>query len=87
VGISTRFPANLDRHFSAVKEAQFRLMETAAQLGVVQPFKQTPDQMLAEFYQRDQSRNIDIILDQLLKSAPDVRQAEAKLSEAQANLH
>jgi membrane fusion protein (multidrug efflux system) len=80
-------PPDLDQHFSAVKEAQFRLMETAAQLGVVQPFKETPDQMLAEFYRRDASGNIDIILDKILKEAPDVKQAEAKLVEAQANLH
>jgi membrane fusion protein (multidrug efflux system) len=80
-------PANLDQHFSAVKEAQARLMETAAQLGVVHPFEETPDQMLAEFYKRDPSGNIDTILNQLLKYAPDVKQAEAKLSEAQANLH
>jgi membrane fusion protein, multidrug efflux system len=80
-------PADLDQHFSAVKEAQFRLSETAAQLGVIQPFKETPDQMLAEFYKRDPSGDIDIILNQLLKYAPDVMQAEARLSEAQANLH
>jgi membrane fusion protein (multidrug efflux system) len=80
-------PADLDQHFSAVKEAQFRLMETVAQLGVIAPFKQTPDRMIAEFYKRDPSGNIDVILNQLLKDAPDVRQAEAKLSEAQANLH
>jgi membrane fusion protein, multidrug efflux system len=80
-------PANLDQHFSTVKEAQYRLVQTAAQLGVVQPFKQTPDQMLAEFYNRDPSGNIDTILEQLLKSAPEVKQAEAKLSEAEANLH
>jgi len=83
----TVVPADLDQHFSAVKEAQFRLMETAAQLGIVQQFKETPDQMLAEFYQRDPSRNIDVILDQILKEAPDVKQAEAKLVQAQANLH
>ena len=80
-------PADLDQHFSAVKDAQFHLMETAAQLGVVQPFKQTPDQMLAEFYKRDPSGNVDVILNQLLKSAPEVKQAEAKLTEASANLH
>ena len=62
-------------------------MQTAAQLGVVQPFKATPDQMLAEFYKRDPSGNIDTIFDQVLKDAPDVKQAEAKLTEAQANLH
>ena len=80
-------PPDLDQHFSAVKEAQARLMQTAAQLGVVQPFKQTPDQMLAEFYKRDPSGNIDTILDRVLRDAPDVKQAEAKLSQAQANLH
>ena len=72
-------PPDLDQHFSAVKEAQNRLMETAAQLGVVQPFKATPDAMLAEFYKRDPSGNIDIILDQVLNDAPDVKQAQAKL--------
>jgi membrane fusion protein (multidrug efflux system) len=80
-------PPDLDQHFSAVKEAQFRLAETAAQLGVVQPFKETPSEMLSEFYKRDPSGNIDTILDQLLRDAPDVKQAEAKLSQAQANLH
>jgi membrane fusion protein (multidrug efflux system) len=62
-------------------------METAAQLGVVGTFKETPDRMLAEFYKRDPSGNIDAIFAQLLKDAPDVKQAEAKLGEAQANLH
>ena len=80
-------PPHLDQHFSAVKEAQALLMQTAAQLGVVQPFKATPDEMLAEFYKRDPSGNIDTILDQIVKDAPDVKQAEAKLTEAQANLH
>jgi membrane fusion protein, multidrug efflux system len=80
-------PPDLDQHFSAVKEAQYRLMETAAQLGIVQRFKGTPDEMLAEFYKRDPSGNIDVILDQILKEAPDVKQAEAKLVQAQANLH
>jgi membrane fusion protein (multidrug efflux system) len=43
--------------------------------------------MLAKFYKRDPSGNIDIILDEILKDAPQVKQAEAKLIEAQANLH
>jgi membrane fusion protein (multidrug efflux system) len=86
-GDLTAVPPDLDQHFSAVKEAQNRLVETAAQLGIVQPFKATPDEMLAQFYRRDPSGNIDIILDQVLSNAPDVKQAEAKLSVAQANLH
>ncbi|HVN89168.1 MAG TPA: HlyD family secretion protein [Candidatus Binataceae bacterium] len=86
-GDLTDVPADLDQHFSAVKEAQARLMQSAAALGVVQPFRQTPDQMIAEFYKRDPSGNIDVIFEKLLKDAPDVKQAEAKLNEAQANLH
>jgi membrane fusion protein (multidrug efflux system) len=43
--------------------------------------------MLAEFYKLDRSGNIDTILEQLLKNAPGVKQAEAKLTEAQASLH
>jgi membrane fusion protein (multidrug efflux system) len=86
-GDLTAVPPDLDQHFSAVKEAQNRLVETAAQLGIVQPFKATPDEMLAEFYKRDPSGNIDIILDQVLRDAPDVKQAQAKLGVAQANLH
>jgi membrane fusion protein, multidrug efflux system len=85
-GDLSEVPPDLDQHFSAVKEAQARLMQTVAQLGVVQPFKATPDQMIAEFYQRDPSANIDVILEQVLKEAPDVKQAQAKLIEAQANL-
>ena len=77
-------PANLDQTYSAVKEAQARLMQTAAPLGVVQSFDDSPDQMLAKFYQRDPAGNIDNIFAQLLKDAPDVNQAEAKLSAADA---
>src|SRR5579863_1250217 len=79
-------PANLDQTYSAVKVAQERLMQTAAELGVFQPFKETPDEMLAQFYKRDPSGNIDVIFDEIAKTAPDVKQAEAKLKEAQANL-
>lgn len=80
-------PANLDQTYSAVKVAQERLMQTAAELGVFHKFKETPDEMLAEFYKRDPSGNIDVIYDEIAKTAPDVKQAEAKLNEAQANLH
>jgi membrane fusion protein (multidrug efflux system) len=62
-------------------------MQTAAQLGSFHSFEETPQQMLAEFYRRDPSGNIDAIFAQLLNNAPDVKQAEAKLSEAEANLN
>jgi membrane fusion protein (multidrug efflux system) len=79
-------PADLDQTFSGVKEAQFRLMQTAAQLGVVYPFNVSPRQMLADFYKRDPEGNIDRILAQILKEAPAVKQAEAKLAETHAKL-
>ncbi len=79
-------PANLDQTYSEVKVAQERLMQTAAELGVFHKFKETPDEMLAEFYKRDPSGNIDVIYDEIAKNAPDTKQAEAKLKEAQANL-
>lgn len=79
-------PPALDQTYSKVKAAQTRLMQTAAQLGSFHSFQESPDQMLAEFYKRDPSGNIDSIFAQLLKNAPDVQQAEAKLSQAAANL-
>ena len=79
-------PPALDQTYSKVKEAQTRLMQTAAQLGSFHSFEESPDQMLAEFYRRDESHNIDSIFAELLKDAPDVKQAEAKLSLADTNL-
>jgi membrane fusion protein, multidrug efflux system len=79
-------PPDLDQSFSSVRQAQYTLLQAAAQLGVVQPFDQTPKQMITEFYKRDPSGNIDIIYNQLLKDAPQVKQAQAKLAEAQRNL-
>ena len=79
-------PADLDQTYSAVKEAQGRLMQTAAQLGVVQSFDTSPKEMLATFYKRDAQGDIDRILDQLFKDAPLVKPAEGKVDEAQAHL-
>jgi membrane fusion protein (multidrug efflux system) len=85
-GDLSQIPANLDETAPAVKVAQTRLMQTASQLGYFHSFRDSPSQMLAEFYELDPSHNIDIIYAGLLKKAPAVKQAEAKVSEAQANL-
>ena len=82
----SQVPPDLDQSFSSVRQAQYTLLQAAAQLGVIQPFDQTPKQMITEFYKRDPSGNIDIIYNQLLKDAPQVKQAQAKLAEAQRNL-
>jgi membrane fusion protein (multidrug efflux system) len=79
-------PANLSQTFSSVREAQGRLMQTAAQLGVVHSFDQSPQEMLAQFYKRDPEGNVDRIFAQILKDAPAVKQAEAKLRETRASL-
>ncbi|HTT75313.1 MAG TPA: HlyD family secretion protein [Candidatus Binataceae bacterium] len=79
-------PPNLDQTYSAVKAAQARLMQTAAELGVFHSFNESPEEMLAEFYKRDSSGNINAIFDEISKNAPDVLQAEARLKEAQADL-
>ncbi len=81
-----KVPPNLDQTFSEVKAAQARLQQTAAQIGIAPTFTQSPDQMLADFYKRDPTGNIDTIIAQVLKAAPDVVQAGAKLTAARANL-
>jgi membrane fusion protein, multidrug efflux system len=79
-------PPALDQTYSTVKEAQYRLAQTAAQLGSFHRFDESPQQMLADLYKRYPSGNFDSIIEQILKDAPDVKQAEAKLREAQADL-
>src|SRR5262249_7734278 len=49
-------------------------------------FDATPRDMLAEFYRRDPEGNVDRILEALIRSAPAVKQAQAKVMEAQSNL-
>ena len=82
----TQVPPDLDQTFSGVRQAQASLLQAAAQLGVTGSFDQTPQEMLAAFYKRDPHGNINRIFAQLLKDAPAVKQAEAKLAEAQRNL-
>jgi membrane fusion protein (multidrug efflux system) len=79
-------PPDLDQTFSAVRQAQANLVQAAAQLGVTASFNQTPAQMITDFYKRDPQGDIDRIYAQLLKDAPAVKQAEAKLAAAQRNL-
>jgi membrane fusion protein (multidrug efflux system) len=79
-------PADLDQTFSAVKEAQGKLIQAASQLGVTGSFASSPQQMLSDFYRRDPEGNIDRIFEQLAKDAPGVERAEAKLVEARRNL-
>lgn len=82
----TEVPSDLNQTFSSVREAQAKLMQAAAALGVVESFNFTPKELIDDFYKRDPGKNIDKIYDQLLKDAPAVKQAEASLLRAQHNL-
>jgi membrane fusion protein (multidrug efflux system) len=78
-------PPDLDQTFSSVREAQAALIQTAAQLGVVHSYEQTPKQMLEQFEKRDQG-DIDRTLAGLTGDAPAVKQAQARLESANRDL-
>jgi membrane fusion protein, multidrug efflux system len=76
-------PPDLDQTFSAVLQAQAALIQSAAQLGVVHSYNESPKQMLAEF---EKLGDIDRTFAQLTAEAPAVKQAEAKLESARRDL-
>ncbi len=76
-------PPDLDQTYSSVLQAQADLIESAAQLGVVHSFDESPKQMLDEF---EKQGDIDTVFARLAADAPAVKQAEAKLEVAQREL-
>jgi membrane fusion protein, multidrug efflux system len=79
-------PPHLDQTFSSVLQAQAELIQTAAELGVVHSYEQTPKQMLEEFERSEPKGDIDSIFDRLAAEAPAVKQAESKLEAAKRDL-
>ena len=79
-------PPDLDQTFSSVRQAQATLIQSAAELGVIHSYNQTPKQMLEQFEQLDPQGNVDQILARLVPEAPAVKQAEAKLESAERDL-
>jgi membrane fusion protein (multidrug efflux system) len=80
-----KVPPDLDQTFSAVLQAQAGLIQTAAELGVVHSFEQSPKQMLEEFEELDPG-GINRTFDRMAAAAPAVKQAEAKLESAKRDL-
>jgi membrane fusion protein, multidrug efflux system len=78
-------PPDLDQTFSSVRDAQAALIQTAAQLGVVESYEQSPQQMVERFEKRAQG-DIDRALASLTADAPAVKQAQAKLESANRDL-
>jgi membrane fusion protein, multidrug efflux system len=76
-------PPDLDETFSSVLQAQAALIQSAAQLGVVHSFDQAPKAMLDQFYKLG---DVDATFARYAASAPDVKQAEAKLEAAKRDL-
>ncbi|WP_024519871.1 HlyD family secretion protein [Bradyrhizobium sp. Tv2a-2] len=79
-------PPDLDQSFSSVLQAQAELIQSAAELGVVHSYNQTPKQMLEEFYKLDPKGDVNRTFDRLAAEAPAVKQAEAKLDAAKRDL-
>jgi membrane fusion protein (multidrug efflux system) len=76
-------PSDIDQTFSSVLQAQADLIQSAAQLGVIHSFEETPKQMLDAF---EQEGDINSTFARLAADAPDVKQAEAKLEVAKRDL-
>jgi membrane fusion protein (multidrug efflux system) len=83
----TSVPAHIDQTTAAVREALAQLLEAAAPLGVVpSSYNLTPRQIIDEFYRRDPGGDIDRIYAVLIKTAPALKQSQAKLEEAERDL-
>jgi membrane fusion protein, multidrug efflux system len=76
-------PPDLDETYSSVLEARADLIQSAAQLGVIHSYAQSPKQMLDEFAKQG---DVDRYFAQLTTEAPAVKQAEAKLQAAKRDL-
>src|SRR5258706_15926868 len=85
-GVLGQVPPDLDQTFSSVLQAQAELIQTAAELGVVHSYNQSPKQMLEEFEKLDPKGGVDRTFDRLAVDAPAVKQAEAKLEAAKRDL-
>lgn len=78
-----KVPGDLDETFSSVLQAQSQLIESAAQLGVVHSYNESPKQMLEQF---EKQGDIDSTFARLAAEAPAVKQAEAKLESTKRDL-
>jgi len=82
-GNLAQVPPDLDETFSSILQAQAELIQSAAQLGVIHTYDQTPTQMLTAF---EKQGDLDRVFARLAAAAPGVKQAEAKLESAKRAL-
>jgi membrane fusion protein (multidrug efflux system) len=80
-------PADLEQTFSSVRQAVGQLAQTAAKFGYFpSSLEASPKEVLEEFYKWDPARNVDAIVAKIIPNAPAVKQAEARLQQARADL-
>jgi membrane fusion protein (multidrug efflux system) len=83
----TDVPPDIDQTFSAVREAVGEVMKGAAVLGVTpSSYDLTPKELVAQFLKRDPGGDIDRIYSAIIKDAPTLKQAQAEVVKAQADL-
>ena len=76
-------PPDLDETYSSVLAARADLIQSAAQLGIIHSYAQSPKQMIDEF---EKHGDVDRYFAELTTEAPAVKQAEAKLEAANRDL-
>lgn len=80
-------PADLTQTFSAVREALGAMYNSVTQLGFMpSTWDGTPQQAIDEFYKQDPEKNLDKIYEKLIREAPTVKQAEARLLQVRHDL-
>jgi membrane fusion protein (multidrug efflux system) len=80
-------PEDLDENFSTVREALGAIYGSVTQLGFAPTtWDAPPKQARAEFYKQDPDGNLDRIYERLIPESPAVKQAEAKVLQAQDDL-
>jgi membrane fusion protein (multidrug efflux system) len=80
-------PPELDQNFSAVRQALGDLLQSAAAFGYFpSSWTATPKETVDSFYRQDPGGNLDRILARLIPRAPAIKEAEAKLHQAQRDL-
>jgi membrane fusion protein (multidrug efflux system) len=80
-------PDNLDQTFSGVRQALGDLMQSAAQFGYqITTWDATPKQTIEEFYKQDPKGDLNRIFARIIPNAPVIKQAEARLLQAQKDL-
>jgi membrane fusion protein (multidrug efflux system) len=80
-------PPDLDQNYSTVRQALGELMLSTAQLGYfTASWDATPKKTIETFYKQDQKEDINAILAKIIRDAPIVKEAQAKLLQAERDL-